>query len=134
EGQVNSQNFLYQLGLSLVLIVYIWGISSPTGALLGALSLSVGFPQIQNHLSQQWASVGLILTGFGAISLGRNPNGTIGLFSDTWKQASRVLAGRRGAGSAHRPQPAWAGAGDPYQPAGLEKDGEVKDLVPAADR
>lgn len=125
EGQVNSQNFLYQLGLSLVLIVYIWGIASPSGALLGALSLSVAFPQISGHLSQQWASVGLILTGFGAMSLGRNPNGTVGLVSDTWHQM--MAARRRPASGSPASWPA-----DPYEAS--SRTGEVGELVTAADR
>jgi branched-chain amino acid transport system permease protein len=132
EGQVNSQNFLYQLGLSLVLIVYIWGISSPTGALLGAVSLSVVFPQIENHLSQQWASVGLVLTGFGAMSLGRNPNGTIGLISDTWRGVAEAI-GRRRPGPAVGSGP-YDLVGGAYGTAGPSSSGEVRDLVAASDR
>lgn len=133
EREVTSLNFQYQLGLSLVLLVYIWGIASPSGALLGGLSLSVAFPQIAPHLPPRWSQIGYVLTGLGAISLGRNPNGNIGVLSEKWQQLRAALSGagaERGAGAG----PAWA-AGDPYEVAGgTADDGEVRDLVPAADR
>jgi branched-chain amino acid transport system permease protein len=96
EREVTSLNFEYQLGLSLVLIVYIWGVASPTGSLLGGLSLSVVFPQVVPHLPYRWSQVGLILTGFGALSLGRNPNGAIGEIVDRWEQLTARRTARRG--------------------------------------
>ena len=84
ERTVTSLNFEYQLGLSIVLIVYIWGISTTTGALLGGVSLSVAFPQLAPHLPARWSQVALVGTGLGAIGLGRNPNGTIGQLSNAW--------------------------------------------------
>lgn len=96
EREVTSLNFEYQLGLSLVLIVYIWGVASPTGALLGGLSLSAAFPQIVPHLPYRWSQVGLILTGFGALSLGRNPNGAMGQIADRWEQLTTRRNARRG--------------------------------------
>ena len=138
ERQVTSLNFGYQLGLSLVLIVYIWGIASPSGALLGGLSLSVAFPQIAPHLPGRWSQIGYILTGFGAISLGRNPNGSIGQISEAWQRLQRVLRHRTAPARGTR-DAGWTGAGvgvgvggDPYATDGYE--GEVRDLVPAADR
>jgi branched-chain amino acid transport system permease protein len=88
EREVTSLNFEYQLGLSLLLIVYIWGIASPSGSLLGGVSLSVAFPQVAPHLPYRWSQVGLILTGFGAMSLGRNPNGVMGQISAAWARAA----------------------------------------------
>jgi branched-chain amino acid transport system permease protein len=95
EHTVNSLNFEYQLGLSIVLIVYIWGIGSTTGAFLGGLSLSVAFPQLAPHLPARWSQVAYVGTGLGAISLGRNPTGTIGQLSDAWQRA-RLRFGRPG--------------------------------------
>ena len=143
ERQVTSLNFEYQLSLSLVLLVYIWGIASPTGALLGGLSLSVAFPQIAPHLPDRWSQIGLILTGIGAVSLGRNPNGTVGQISEAWQRAT---AGRRlrpaAAGDAVA---ATAGGGDRAPAGGGDRaaagawaagpsDGEVSTLVTAGDR
>ena len=131
EREVTSLNFQYQLGLSVVLLVYIWGIASPSGALLGGLSLSVAFPQIAPHLPARWSQIGYVLTGLGAISLGRNPNGNIGLLSDMWQQVRASLRSRgfdRPGGGA----PAWQGV--EYEALPGEGEGEVRDLVPVADR
>jgi branched-chain amino acid transport system permease protein len=122
EREVTSLNFEYQAGLSLVLIAYIWGVASPAGALLGGLSLSVAFPQIAPHLPDRWSQIGLVLTGFGAVSLGRNPNGVMGQISAAWARITEVTAlGRSRAG----------------EPLYLEDDGrieEVRSLVTATDR
>jgi branched-chain amino acid transport system permease protein len=121
EREVTSLNFEYQLGLSLVLIVYIWGVCSPSGALLGGLSLSLLYPQIVPHLPSRWSQAGLIATGLGAVSLGRNPNGVIGQMSSSW-QLLRSRAGALGTlaggplGGGGRP--AWAAAGAGNGPAG----------------
>lgn len=99
EGSVTSTSFEYQLGLSIVLLVYIWGVASPAAALLGGLSYSLLFPTVADWLPPRYAAIGLMLTGFGAIALGRNPNGNMGQLSDAW-QANRhrfqSLAIRRG--------------------------------------
>ncbi|MGI8491391.1 MAG: branched-chain amino acid ABC transporter permease, partial [Acidimicrobiales bacterium] len=97
ERSVTSLNFEYQLGLSLVLIVYIWGISATTGALLGGMSLSVLFPQLVPHLPARWAQVAYVGTGLGAIALGQNPNGTVGQLSAAWQ---RIRLRQRGAPTA----------------------------------
>lgn len=136
EREVTSLNFQYQLGLSVVLLVYIWGIASPSAALLGGLSLSVAFPQIAPHLPPRWSQIGYVLTGLGAISLGRNPNGNVGMLSDGWQQVVGSMRPFR------RPtrggiQPAWTGPDPyavPYRGTGSTREEEVKDLVPAADR
>lgn len=124
EGRVTSLNFQYELGLSLVLIVYIWGIASPAGSFLGGLSLSVAFPQIVPHLPDRYSQLAFIGTGFGAVSLGRNPNGAIGQISDAWQRL-----GVRWPGRSLRPPTA---AGVPSD--NLVTDGEVNQLVAAADR
>jgi branched-chain amino acid transport system permease protein len=121
EREVTSLDFEYQLGLSLVLIVYIWGCCSPAGALLGGLSLSLLYPQIVPHLPSRWSQLGLILTGLGAVSLGRNPNGIIGQISDGWQRVRPRLGGRLG-----DPVSRW--------PATLpQSDGEVVGVAAAAD-
>ncbi len=124
EGSVTSLNFQYELGLSLVLIVYVWGIASPAGSLLGGLSLSLAFPQIVPHLPYRWSQLALIGTGFGAISLGRNPNGAIGRISDMWHELVLRRPGRPAT-------PVEPGAvTGPQRPRG---EREVGTLVAAAD-
>jgi hypothetical protein len=54
----------------------------------------VAFPQIVPHLPERWSQIGLVLTGIGAISLGRNPNGAVGQMSDYWQRFEALLRGR----------------------------------------
>ena len=129
ETEVNSNNFLFQFSLSLVLLVYIWGISSTTGALFAGLSLSVAFPQLAPHLPGRWSQIGLILTGLGAMSLARFPNGTVGRVVESWEQVRYRFGERRG--RAPHPDLVWAGIDE--GPTGVHP-GEVRELVPAADR
>ncbi|HMC38013.1 MAG TPA: ABC transporter permease [Acidimicrobiales bacterium] len=137
EREVNSNNFLFQLSLSLVLLVYIWGVSSPAGALIAGLVFSVGFGYtahwidnffslVDPHLVGRFSQSGLILTGLGAMSLARFPNGTIGQISDSWQG---LLAGR-GRPTAPAAADLWA---PPNGSAAIARE-EVRDLVPAADR
>ena len=124
EGTVTSTNFIYQQGLSLVLIVYIWGICSPTGALLGGVSLSALYPQISPHLPQRWSQVGLMVTGLGAISLARYPNGVVGQVSEIWDNIRARLGGP--VGHVGEPLPAWELA--------TGREGEVIRVAASADR
>lgn len=121
EGSVTSTDFEYQLGLSIVLLVYIWGIASPSAALLGGLSYSLAFPQVANVLPVKYASIGLVLTGLGAIALGRNSNGTIGRLSDAWQEVKTRFPTRPP--GARRPAPTLDEPGE-----------EVRHLVTAGDR
>lgn len=125
EGSVTSLNFQYQLGLSLVLIVYIWGVASPSGSLLGGLSLSLAFPEIVPHLPGRWSQLALIGTGFGAISLGRNPNGAIGQISDRWQQLVGARAGH--------PEPTGTAGTNVMAGERAREEREVSALVAAAD-
>ena len=141
ETTVTANNFVFQFSLSIVLLAYIWGIASPTGALLAGLSLSVSFGYIAQwiddlmkvlapHYVGRFAPIGEVLTGLGAMSLARYPNGTIGQISDAWQRVRASLTAR---GIGPSMQPAWStGAGFVDDPAA--SNGEVRDLVPAADR
>ncbi|HWE55869.1 MAG TPA: ABC transporter permease [Acidimicrobiales bacterium] len=133
EGTVNDTNFEFQFGLTVVLLVYIWGITSPTAALLGGLSFSLVFPQVASHLSAQYAQIGYILTGFGAVALGRNANGTIGQISGIW-QDMRLQASDRWPGLAPPPSADPTLDRDLYLGGHSDNNGEVMDLVTATDR
>jgi len=126
EREVTSLDFEYQLGLSLVLIVYIWGICSPAGSLLGGLSLSLAFPQLVPHLPDRWSQVALVGTGLGAVSLGRNPNGVIGQISNIWDRLRPRVGGRLG-GRLDDPAATWGA------PRG-QTEGEVIGVAATADR
>jgi branched-chain amino acid transport system permease protein len=93
QHSVTSDNFIYIQSLFLLLVVYIWGIKSPSGALLGGLFYAA-FPLITPHLPARWAALPYLLTGFGIISLARYPNGVIGQASAAWDDLrARVTAG-----------------------------------------
>jgi branched-chain amino acid transport system permease protein len=79
EGTINQNLFLYNLSLFLLLIVVVWGIKTPSGAVLGGLAYAVVTVIIEPHLPGPWQqSLPYLMTGFGAVALGRNPNGVIG--------------------------------------------------------
>jgi branched-chain amino acid transport system permease protein len=73
RGGVGPNDFVMLQSLSLLLLVTIGGINTVTGALMGGamltsfLILGPHFPALR--------SFQYLLTGLGAISLGRNPNG-----------------------------------------------------------
>ena len=90
EHSVNGQNFQYIYSLLLLLIVYVWGIKSPSGALMGGLALAI-FPLIEVHLPERFRVIAYVATGLGAISLGRNPNGIMGQASGAWEQVRAGL-------------------------------------------
>ncbi|MDQ2754773.1 MAG: hypothetical protein M3R71_04400, partial [Actinomycetota bacterium] len=54
------------------------------------------FPLLVPHLPARWASVAYVGTGLGAVSLGRNPNGTIGQLSDAWQKIRPRIGPRIG--------------------------------------
>ncbi|HVU71936.1 MAG TPA: ABC transporter permease [Mycobacteriales bacterium] len=84
---VTSDNFQYIQSLFIVLIVYLWGVSTPGAALAGALSLAIS-PLTAVHLSPRFQSLTYLMTGFGALVLVLFPNGIIptasGFFHRQW--------------------------------------------------
>jgi branched-chain amino acid transport system permease protein len=103
EGTINQNLFLYNLSLFLLLIVVVWGIKTPSAAVLGGLAYATVTVIIEPHLPSAWQQpLPYLLTGWGAIALGRNPNGVIGDLS------ARVADLRERLG---RQQPAGGGTG-----------------------
>ena len=82
---VTSDNFQYVQSLFIVLIVYIWGVSTPGAALAGALSLAIS-PLIAVHLPARFSALTYLMTGFGALGLVLRPNGVIPTASDFFHQ------------------------------------------------
>lgn len=73
---VTSDDFQYVSSLFIVLIVYIWGVSTPGAALAGGLSLAVA-PILALHVPTRFQSLTYFLTGFGALGLVLHPEGII---------------------------------------------------------
>ena len=82
---VTSDNFQYIESLFIVLIVYIWGVSTPGAALAGALSLSLA-PQIAIHLPTRFTAVTYFMTGFGALGLVLRPEGIIASTGERFRE------------------------------------------------
>lgn len=78
---VTSDNFNYVYSLFIVLIVYIWGVSTPGAALAGGISLAVA-PILALHLPSRLQALQYFLTGFGALWLVLRPEGVIAYSSE----------------------------------------------------
>jgi branched-chain amino acid transport system permease protein len=83
QSIVTANDFNYIQSLIILLLVYVGGVNTVTGALLGGSLYAVGNiagPHLP-HALQQLTPLG---TGLGAITIGRNPNGIAGQLSDGW--------------------------------------------------
>jgi branched-chain amino acid transport system permease protein len=95
---VTADNFQYVSSLFIVLIVYVFGVSTPGAALAGGLSLAVA-PLLAVHIPVRFQAVTYFMTGFGAFVLLSRPTGLIPAISD-WvhdKLPRRVLRDTGGA-------------------------------------
>jgi branched-chain amino acid transport system permease protein len=91
QGPVSADDFQVLVSLTLLLLLVIWGVRTPTGALLAGLTMAT-LPVLQSHVS--WvSSLPALVVGVGVVLVGRLPNGVTGAVSD-W------LAGWRPARSA----------------------------------
>ena len=81
QHTVTSDNFQYVASLFIVLIVYIWGVSTPGAALAGGLSLAVA-PLLALHLPTRFSALTYFLAGFGALGLVIRPEGVISTFGE----------------------------------------------------
>jgi branched-chain amino acid transport system permease protein len=84
NGIVSASDFQLLNSLVLLLILTIGGVSTVTGAFAGALSYAL-FPVIQAHFPSL-GEASYLLTGLGAISIGRNPDGIVGQIAKTWER------------------------------------------------
>jgi branched-chain amino acid transport system permease protein len=76
----SNNDFVLFLSLVILLLARVGGINTVTGALLGAFVFAL-FPVLQSHFPQL-ANLQYLLTGFAAISLGRDPNGLGGRIAE----------------------------------------------------
>jgi branched-chain amino acid transport system permease protein len=108
---VDATNFQYVQSLILILMAYVGGINTVTGALIGGLLLGAAFPILSPHLPHRFQELAFVGTGFGAITVGRFPGGIM-------EQVSRNLErSRKTAGTAGAPAPA------PATPGAAAKEG-----------
>jgi branched-chain amino acid transport system permease protein len=103
RGSIQSNDVLYIPSLVLLLLVTIGGINTVTGAFLGGMFLAM-FDVINPHLPAQLQQLTLLGTGFGAMMLGRNPNGLAGMLADLVDRLRAPRPGRRPAATDFLPQ------------------------------
>ena len=86
EQIVSVTDFQMLNSLVVLLLVTLGGASMVSGAFAGAVTYAL-FPVIQTHIPSL-SDAGYLLTGLGAISIGRNPDGTVGSIAkafDRWR-------------------------------------------------
>ncbi len=89
---VTSDDFQYVASLFIVLIVYVFGVSTPGAALAGGLSLAIA-PLIAVHIPVRFQAITYFMTGFGALGLMAHPEGVVPAVSQLLR--SKVAALRR---------------------------------------
>lgn len=73
RGTIGSSDFQFFNSLPLLLLVVVFGVTSVTGAVLGGVGLML-LPVLQSQ-HPELAGVFFAILGFGAVALGRDPNG-----------------------------------------------------------
>jgi ABC-type branched-subunit amino acid transport system permease subunit len=88
QGPVSADDFQVLVSLTLLLLLVIWGVRTPTGALLAGMTLAL-LPVLQSHVS--WvSSLPALVVGVGVVLVGRLPNGVVGAVSDLMGQQRRA--------------------------------------------
>jgi branched-chain amino acid transport system permease protein len=90
RGGVTQNDFLVLISLAVALSVYVGGINTVTGALIGGLFFAV-LPTIGSHFPKL-AQTQYLGTGMAAAIVGRFPNGIVGLISNGVDRARRQFA------------------------------------------
>ncbi|MCU1460882.1 MAG: hypothetical protein JWO37_957 [Acidimicrobiales bacterium] len=91
RGGVTQNDFLVLVSLAVALSVYVGGINTVTGALIGGVFFAV-LPTIGAHFPKL-AQTQYLGTGMAAALIGRFPNGIVGLISNGVDRARRQFAG-----------------------------------------
>jgi branched-chain amino acid transport system permease protein len=80
QGPVSADDFQVLVSLTLLLLLVIWGVRTPTGALLAGVTFAA-LPVLQSHVS--WvSSLPALVVGVGVVLVGRLPNGVTGAVSE----------------------------------------------------
>jgi len=119
-GQVDANDFPYLFSLTILLLARVGGVNTATGAFLGAASLTLFTifvaphnPTVFGHVLRL-AQLQYVLTGLAAISVGRDPNGIAGRFTDVIERVR----------SAGRPQPQFMTAAGSPAAVFMSEEGE----------
>lgn len=73
RGSIGAADFLYFQSLLMLLLAVVFGVTSVTGALLGGTALMLMPVWQSSH--PELAGLLFVVVGFGAVALGRDPNG-----------------------------------------------------------
>jgi branched-chain amino acid transport system permease protein len=91
-GSVSATDFASLFSLTVLLLARVGGVNTASGAFLGAASLTV-FAVVAQHDPHHLfghtfyvSSLQYLLTGMAAVSVGRDPNGVAGRFTDIIEQ------------------------------------------------
>ncbi len=90
---VTSNDFQYVSSLFIVLIVYVWGISTPGGALAGGMSLALA-PLVEAHVPARFQALTYFFTGLGALTILTHPEGVIPLITERLRLLNPLAAYR----------------------------------------
>jgi branched-chain amino acid transport system permease protein len=90
---VTNTDFEYVSSLFIVLIVYVWGISTPGGALAGGMSLALA-PLIEVHIPVRFQALTYFMTGLGALAILSQPEGLIPVMSGRLHQLNPLTHDR----------------------------------------
>jgi branched-chain amino acid transport system permease protein len=88
---ITGFDFIYVQSLVLLLIVMIGGVNTMTGALLGGMFLASA-NIITPHIAERFRQLPFIMSGLGAMTIARNPNGIAGQLSTllgSWRSRSQ---------------------------------------------
>ncbi len=77
RGTIGAADFQFFNSLPLLLLAVVFGITSVTGACLGGIGLML-LPELQAN-NPELAGLFFVVLGFGAVALGRDPNGLANL-------------------------------------------------------
>jgi branched-chain amino acid transport system permease protein len=78
RGTVGSSDFTFDKSLLVLLVAVVWGVTSVSGATLGGIFLML-LPVFQSK-NPGLAGLAFAVVGFGAVALGRDPNGLANRF------------------------------------------------------
>jgi len=118
RGTIGAADFQFFNSLPLLLLAVVFGVTSVTGACLGGIGLML-LPELQAN-NPELAGLLFVVLGFGAVALGRDPNGLANhLFTlGRWLRAT-------GEPWVRSRIPVWAPAlGDPLRPSSDPSAGE----------
>jgi len=90
NGSVGTNDFVVLGSLAVLLLLAIQGVDSVIGAVVAGITFAL-FPVVQSHIHSQ-VNLAYLLTGLGAISIGRSPQGSLRYAQDEIRRRLRARA------------------------------------------